>query len=71
MGTYAWNKLYCKILPAKSSTAGLPNQAEHQSLATSPKHKLLFSISTTLDQLIDLWPFLKELYDVMKLTYVL
>ena len=44
MGTYAWNILYSKILPAKSrarhrrpATKALPSQAVHRNLATGPK----------------------------------
>ena len=43
MGTYAWNILYSKILPAKSrdsprrpATQATPSQAVHRNLATGP-----------------------------------
>ena len=48
MGTYAWNTLYSKNLPAKSRTRrrrraaqGSPSQPVHRNLATGPKQILV------------------------------
>ena len=59
MGTYRWNTLYSKILPAKSCTwrrrlaaQGPPSQAVHQNLATGPKELWYLKVYWNMIQIV-------------------